>query len=271
VKQFIQEFLQQGSSVECVDRLKWIDRCKEWKARYPFVLPEYYQAENGLSMYAFSELLSDELAPDDVILPGNAGFSCEIFLTALKAKAGQRIFHNKGTGAMGFSQPAAIGACIASNRKRTVCVDGDGGFQMNIQELETVKRLNLPIKFFVINNQGYASIRSSQQNYFHHLSGADATSNLTFPDLLKISRAYGLEVAQITDVASARETICNVLNTPGPVVCDVKVIPDEPRLPRLASAQKPDGSMVSRPLEDMFPFLPREEFLANMIVPPLVD
>lgn len=266
---FIQELTRQAGMIKPKDRSAWMARCREWKVRYPFVLPEHRAERRGISVYAFSEILSDELTGEDVVLPGNAGFASEIFLTALRVKAGQRVFHNKGTGAMGFCQPAAIGACLGSGRRRTVCVDGDGGFQLNIQELETVKRLKLPIKFFVINNQGYASIRSSQQSYFGRLTGADASSGLTLPDVANVAAAYGLATARLSDAAELRPQVREVLGLPGPVVCDVIVIPDEPRVPRVSSVQRPDGSMVSKPLEDMWPFLDREEFLANMIIPPL--
>ena len=142
---------------------------------------------------------------------------------------------------------------------------------MNIQELETVKRLQLPIKFFVVNNDGYASIRTSQQNYFQHLVAADRTSGLTLPDLRKIAEAYGLTSARIDNQNDLREQIRAVLQMPGPVVCEVVSPPEEQRAPRLSSMQRPDGSMVSKPLEDLWPFLDREEFKANMIVPVLEE
>ncbi len=268
-KLFIESMISQREAIAPVDRSAWLSRCREWKAKYPFVLPEHHQSQANISLYAFSDILSDELTDKDVVLPGNSGFAAEIFLTAFKVKMGQRVFHNKGTGAMGFCQPAAIGACLAGDRRRTVCVDGDGGFQLNIQELETVKRLDLPVKFFVINNQGYASIRASQQGYFGHLTGADPSSGLTFPDLVKIGEAYGIRSVRLADPSDLRKVVCEVLAYPGPVICDVVVIPDEPRAPRVASMQKPDGSMVSKPLEDMWPFLDRDEFLSNMYVPPL--
>jgi acetolactate synthase I/II/III large subunit len=266
---FIQEILDNASGILARDRDSWLERCRSWKEKYPFVLPEHRVQTGKVSMYAFSEIVSDELGEDCVILPGNAGNASELFLTAFRAKPGQRIFHNKGTGAMGFCQPAAIGACLASDRKTTICVDGDGGFQMNIQELETVRRLDLPIKFFVMNNEGYASIRASQRNYFGKLAGADATSGMTIPDTIKLAKAYGLNTMRITSSQNLHEQVKQVLAMPGPVVCDVMIINDEPRAPRVSSMQRADGSMISKPLEDMAPFLEREEFLANMIVPPL--
>ena len=221
-------------------------------------------------MYHFSEALSDDLAPGDVITPGSSGFAIEIFLLCLKIKKDQRCFHNRGTGSMGFALPAAIGAAVASGR-RTICVDGDGGFQMNIQELATVERLRLPIKFFVANNDGYASIRASQSNYFKQLVGADRTSGVTLPDLGAVTRAYGLPFLRISDKTDLKKQIRAVLDMDGPVVCEVLVAPNEDRIPRAASYIKPDGSMGSKPLEDLFPFLEREEFKKNMLIPPIEE
>ena len=266
---FIRAMLKCLRGAQRRDWPSWLARCRQWKEKYPFVLPDHYRQTGGISVYAFSDTLANELNGDCIILPGNAGNASEIFLTAFTVKAGQRVFHNKGTGAMGFAQPAAIGACLASGGKLTVCIDGDGGFQMNIQELETIRRLGLPIKFFVMNNHGYASIRSSQENYFGRLTGADASSGLSLPDVSKVASAYGLNVARISETSLMKEQIARVLKATGPTVCDVAVIRDEQRSPRVSSRQRPDGSMVSKPLEDMWPFLEREEFVSNMIVTPL--
>jgi acetolactate synthase-1/2/3 large subunit len=172
---------------------------------------------------------------------------------------------------MGFGLPAAIGACLATDRQRTVCVDGDGGFQMNIQELATVARLQLPIKFFVINNEGYASIRSSQNSYFQQLVAADETSGLHLPDLQRVVAAYDLQFVRIENQKNLARDIRAVLDAPGPIICEIMAPPEEQRAPRLSSMQRPDGSMLSKPLEDLWPFLSREEFRANMIVDPLEE
>jgi acetolactate synthase-1/2/3 large subunit len=138
--------------------------------------------------------------------------------------------------------------------------------------LETIRRLQLPIKFFVMNNDGYASIRASQRAYFGEAKlGCDGRSGLTIPSLTEVGRAFGLSSSEIENQANLREDVRRVLDMTGPVVCDVHVVPDEMRAPRLQSYQKADGSFVSKPLEDLFPFLPREEFMANMIVEPLSE
>ena len=270
-KAFIVRMLAEATRLERKDRTPWRTRCANWKARYPFVLPEQRVLDRAITTYAFSAVLSEELAEGDIFLPGSSGFASEIVLTAFSVKAGQRVFHNKGTGGMGLAQPSAIGAAVAGAGRRTVVVDGDGGFQMNIQELETVRRLGLPIKFFVIDNDGYASIRSSQRGYFNRLTGADATSGVTLPDVLKVAAAYNLRTIDIAKPSQLRDGVREALASPGPMVCRVAVLPDEPRMPRVTSMQKPDGGMISKPLEDMWPYLSREEFLENMIVAPVKE
>lgn len=270
-KVFIDELLRQSEKIKPKDRSMWLDKCKEWKIKYPVVLPEHRLQEGRVSVYFLTEILVEELFGNDIIVPGSAGSGIEIFLLTFKAKAGQRIFNTTALGAMGFGIPASIGACIASNRKRTICIDGDGGFQLNIQELETVARLNLPIKFFVLNNEGYASIRNSQQKYFGRLTGADASSGMTLPNLIKVASAYGVTTARISDQKNLRQQVRNVLEIPGPVVCEVMALPDEARIPCISSKQLEDGSIVSMPIEDLWPYLDREEFLSNMIVKPLEE
>jgi len=269
---FLRELLNQKSAIQQRKRTAWDQRCADWKTRYPVVKEEHRHPEGQVSIYNLAQVIGTESKPDDLLISGSSGAGIEIFLLACPTRTGQRIFHTAGLGSMGFGLPGSIGVCLAGGRKQTICVDGDGGFQFNIQELETVARLNLPIKFFVLNNDGYASIRASQSNYFGKASiGCDSRTGLTVPDLSKVATAYGVKAAVIRDQTNLREEVRKVLNTPGPVVCDVHVIPDESRAPRLSSFQKPDGSFVSKPLEDLWPFLPREEFYANMIVAPLPE
>ncbi|MCU1232557.1 MAG: Acetolactate synthase [Candidatus Solibacter sp.] len=269
---FLREMLRQIDAVRPKDRTPWKERCADWKTRYSVVLDEHRKPEGRVSIFYLAEVIGQETTPEDIMISGSSGSGIEIYLFACPTRTGQRIYHTAGLGSMGNAVPGSIGVCIAGGKKRTVCVDGDGGFQFNIQELETISRLKLPIKFFVLNNDGYASIRASQANFFGSPQvGCDASTGLTVPDLCKIGASYGLGTARITSQENLREEVRRVLDMPGPVVCDVQVIPDEVRGPRLSSMQRPDGSMVSKPLEDLWPFLPREEFLANMIVAPLED
>lgn len=270
-KRFICELLIRIDEIDSNEQTNWLKRCKEWKEEYPIVLDEHRSNRGNVSMYYFSEILSDELSDDELIVPGSSGNSIEIFLQTLKVKSNQRIFHNRGLGAMGYGLPASIGACLASNKKRTICVDGDGGFLLNVQELETISRLNLPLKYFVINNGGYGSIRAMQINNFKHKVGADSESGLTLPNITKVASSFGLSTHCIAGQNNLRKEIQTVLQTPGPIVCEIIAIPDEVRQPRLSSYQKPDGSMVSKPLEDLWPFLDRDEFLENMIIDVIED
>lgn len=172
---------------------------------------------------------------------------------------------------MGFGLPAAIGACLASGRRRTICIEGDGGFQMNAQELATLKSKDLPVKCFVVNNGGYASIRSSQQNYFKRQVGADENSGLLLPDLETLSKAYGVPYMKIENCLDLSAMLRKALDHVGPLLCEIVVLREEPRIPRVASKQLPDGKMISSPLEDLFPFLPREELQRNMLIPLLEE
>lgn len=268
---FIREFLAQAGNLVLRDRSAWYDRCQQWKHRYPVVQPEHRDSNQLVSTYYFAEILSEELKENEIIVPGSSGAGIEILQLAFKLKRGQRLFQTSALGSMGNALPSAIGACLGGNRRETVCIDGDGGFQFNIQELATIYRLNLPIKIFVLNNSGYSSIRTSQRRWFGRLTCADSTSGLTLPDITKVAAAYGLGTARIANQSNLRAEVRAVLDRQGPVVCDVVSIPDEARMPSLASAQRADGSLYSKPLEDLWPFLDREEFRSNMIVAPLPE
>jgi acetolactate synthase-1/2/3 large subunit len=268
---FMREMLAQQSKIVRKPRAEWKQRCAEWRTRYPLVLPEH-RAAGRVSVYNFAEVMSGVLKEGDFIVSGSSGTGIELFLLAFRVKKDQRIFHTTALGSMGFGIPAAIGACLGGGGRPTICVDGDGGFQFNIQELETVKRLNLPIKFFVLNNEGYGSIRASQKVFFGEtIIGCDEATGQTLPDVRRVAEAYGVKTDVILSQDNLADEIRRVLATPGPVVCDVHIVLDEVRQPRLSSTQRPDGSFVSKPLEDLFPFLPREEFLENMIIAPLPE
>ena len=265
-KDFIKELLKQKEKIILKDRTTWFNYCKTQKEKYPVVLPEYWKKKKFVNTYVLIEVLSQLMKNNDLFIPGSSGSCSEITMQAFKVKKGQRIFNNPGLGAMGYGLPASIGACLASGKKRTISIIGDGGLQVNIQELETLKRLNLPIKIFVLNNNGYASIRNTQKNYFKgHLVGCDPSSGLTLPDICKVASAYGLKNFRILNHKNIKKKIKKVLETAGPVICEVKVDPDLLTAPRLSSEVKPDGSIVSKPLEDLWPFLDREELKANMI------
>ena len=270
---FVHQMLGLGARLAPRDRSWWVARTKQWQAKYPVVLPEYWNAPEGIvNSYVLMDVLSEEAAADDVLVPGSSGPCSDVFMQAFRVKAGQRVVNAPGLGAMGTGLPGSIGACLASGRRRTICVNGDGGFQLNIQELETVRRLHLPIKYFILCNNAYASIVATQRNYFQgRLVASDPTSGLTLPDVTKVAAAYGIDTARIAGHTDLAAKVREVLDRDGPVVCAVNVSPDQPTAPRVMSTVRPDGSSASKPMEDMWPFLSREEFLSNMIVPPLEE
>lgn len=264
---FLRELLRQADRVQPVDRRGWLAQCAEWKRKYPVILSEYRHETAGVSVYALVDVLSELMDDGDVLMPGSSGACSEVTMQAFQMRKAVRVFNSEGLGSMGFGIPGALGACLAADLGLTVCIDGDGGFWMNIQDLETVRRLNLPIKFFVLNNGGYGSIRSTQVSHFGgHLVAADATSGLTLPDVRTICGGFGVEVSRLECQADMRATVRRILAAPGPHVCEVMVSPRQATAPRLSSTRLPDGRVVSRPLEDLWPFLSREELDANMFV-----
>lgn len=271
-KAFLTELLKNKEKLKPRNMQPWLTRCADWKTRYPVVTEEHRKPEGLVSIFNLAEVLGTEVKPEDRLVVGNSGSGIEIYLLACPTLHSQRLYHTAGLGAMGYAIPMAIAVAVANPGREVIAVDGDGGFQFNIQELETIHRLQLPIKFFVLNNDGYSSIRASQRAYFGQANiGADKNTGITIPDLSKVGASYGLATYVIHDQTDLRHQVQKVLSMKGPVVCDVNVLPDEVRAPRLQSYQKPDGSFVSKPLEDLFPFLSREEFLSNMIVKPLPE
>ncbi len=268
-KEFLKAFIERRGKVVTKDRTAWLSQCEKWKKQYPVVLPEYLKPGPSVNPYALIDLLSDVLKENDLIVPGSSGTCAEITRQAFRIKKGQRMINSPGLGSMGYGLPQSIGVCLASGRKRTVCIIGDGGLQHNIQELETLKRLDLPIKLFILNNNGYGAIRNTHTRFFEgRLVCCDPSSGLTLPDTCKVASAYGLKTVRIESQKNLKNDIDRVLNMDGPVVCDVLIDSDVQMAPKLSSSARPDGTMVSKPLEDLWPFLDRKEFEANMIICP---
>ena len=243
----------------------WCQRCMAWKARYPIIQESYRSVPSGVHNYILVDTLGRLLGVGDILIPGSSGACSEVTSQALPVSKGMRFINTHGLGAMGFGVPAALGACLASGGKRTVCIDGDGGFPMNAQELAVISRLNLPIKFFILDNGGYGSIRATQINYFdRRFVACDPDSGLTFPDLRQTAEACGVAYCRIENQGNLAAEIAKVLNTPGPVVCDVLMAPDQITQPKVSSKQQSDGKMVTMPMEDMWPFLHRAELEAAL-------
>ena len=267
-KLVLEEILNQLNNIEIKDRSLWMDKIKEWRKKYPVVLKEYYNKTGLVNPYVLVDVLSREAASEDIIHPCCAGTAAEYNFQAFKIKKNQKFITNHGLGPMGFELPGSIGACLANNRKRTICIAGDGGFQLNIQELETLHRLDLPVKIFIMNNNGYSSIRTMQETHFNgHYVGNGPSSGLTLPDIISVAQAYKIKALRINDISELELKIREALDFPGPVVCDVMVIPGFKVAPKVASQRKENGTMVSKPLEDQWPFLDRDELKSNMMIP----
>jgi acetolactate synthase-1/2/3 large subunit len=246
---------------------EWLGWSRERVRRFPNVQDRQRTAAPGtINAYHFVELLFGAAAPGDIFACGDAT-ACITPFQAGHLKPGQRLFSNSGSASMGYDLPAAIGAACAASGGRVVCLAGDGSLQMNIQELATVARHRWPLKLFVLCNGGYLSIRETQRNFFGSFVGEGPESGVGFPDYVQVARAYGLP-AQALDLARPQADIARILATPGPEVCVVELDRSQAFEPKPSSRRLPDGRMVTSPLEDMAPFLSREEFLANMIVPP---
>jgi acetolactate synthase-1/2/3 large subunit len=258
-----------NNSVPPAPQTIWIEKCRHWKKKYPIYLPQYADDTEGINLYHFINSLSEAM-PDDAAVVSDAGSSFYVTTQALRLKAGQRSISTGAQAEMGYSLPAAIGVCYAKNKGETIAITGDGSLQMNIQELQTVVHHNLPIKTFVWNNDGYLSIRATQRKFFDgRFIGTDSTCGVSFPDLKKISRAYGIKFFRLSKSKNLSKQIKKVLAYPGPVLCEVMCIRDQEIIPTVSSLRKDDGTMVSKPLEDMYPFLDRDEFRSEMIIEPL--
>lgn len=271
--EFISEFLKQLRDACLPEVNAWVHKTKEWDRKYPVILPEYWQQNSDfVNLYVLVDVLSDLCTPEDVLAPGSSGACSDVFLQCFRLKQGQRVVNSPSLGAMGTGLPGSIGTCLASGRRRTICVNGDGGFQLNIQELETVRRLDLPIKYFILCNGTYASIMATQRNYFQgRMVGSDPSSHLTLPNVLKVAEAYGIQGYRIDDHTHIRDRVQAVLDLAGPVVCAVNVSSDQVTAPRATSSVRPDGTIVSLPMEDMAPRLSRDTFLSEMLIPPLPE
>ncbi len=250
---------------------EWLDWCLERKQRYPVVLPEYRDQQSPINPYCFAETLYAELPEDEIVVTGD-GTACVVTFQAAHLKKGQRLYTNSGTASMGYDLPAAIGACLGHGKKRVICLAGDGSIQMNLQELQTIAGNQLPIKIFVLNNGGYHSIRQTQNTYFSDNSvGYDAASGVSFPSFEKIAYAYGIPYRYCDQLDELPQIVRETLSGEGPQLCEVVLDPNQPFAPKLSSKALADGRMVSAPLEDMFPFLEREEFMHNMLIAPLTE
>lgn len=265
-RRFITDLLAENVNHDIGPKDKWLKKCSDYKAKYPNITSERKRVRKFVDSYYFFKKLS-ALSKDGASFAFGNGAACVSSYQSFDTKPNQRVLVNSGYASMGYGLPLAIGACFASNKNEVICVTGDGSIQLNIQELQTVVYHELPIKIFVLNNQGYISIRNTQKAFFNgYFVGANNESGLSLPDMVKIARAYGIETSRIRNHAELDTQIKKVLSYPGPILCEVQLDPEEQMYPKLTSEMKEDGTMVSKPLEDLYPFLDRDEFVENMII-----
>lgn len=246
---------------------QWLAWAKARAPQFPMVLPEYRNTNQPCHPYVAMDALFQALDEDDIIVTGN-GSACVVSFQTADIKRGQRLWTNSGCATMGYDLPAAIGVCAATGRQqRVICLAGDGSIMMNLQELQTIAGYGLPVKVFLINNNGYVSIFQTHRNFFNGVEvGGGPKSNVTFPDFGKVAAAFGFSYSRIDNHADLSEGIRAALATEGPVICELVIDEHVAFAPKLSAKQHPDGRITSPALEDLSPFLPREVLRENMLI-----
>jgi acetolactate synthase-1/2/3 large subunit len=260
-KVFIEALLAVLTNEDLPDSREWVEQIGRWREQYPVCLPAY-RGEVATNPYVFVEMMSRHLQDDEVIVV-DTGCAVAWMMQGFKFKAGQRLLHAFNNTPMGYGLPGAIGAAFAlGGKRRVICVTGDGSLMMNMQELATVKHHQLPIKLFLINNGGYSMVQQTQDQWLggkYYASSSGKEGGLSFPDFNLLARSCGLDVTEIYDNKDVEQVIAHTLQLPGPVICNVHIASDARVIPQCK---------FGYPIEDSEPLLPRDEFLANMIVKP---
>lgn len=238
---------------------EWNKSAHQLRNKYPVVTDAHKNKKEFVSAYYFIKVLCDALTKEDIIVPESSGAAGEITYQAFQLKKGQRMKNAAGLGSMGFGLPYAIGSCLANNKKRTILINGDGAFQMNIQELQTLVRLNLPVKIFIWSNGGYASIQSMQRNTFDgHYVASGKSSGLEMPDICAVAKGYNIPTFSVYNNVEMEQIVPKILEMQGTVLCELSISPEETVSPRTKSFRLPDGSMKSSLLEEMWPLVEDE-------------
>lgn len=256
LKDFIPKLFNECNRLNIED---WIKKCKEYNDRFSFENTKEYNTKNKkINPYYFVHKLTSLMNENDIMTVGN-GSACNIAYQAGEVKKGQRIFWNKGCASMGYGLPSSIGACIYNNKNKVICLDGDGSIMMNIQELQTIKHYNLPIKVFILNNDGYISIKQTQNNFFEgHKVGSGRDSGVSMPDFNKVAKAFGIDSVEISNYTNDKDLekqIKVVLESKEAVICNVILEDDYIFIPKLLAKKLDDGTMVSPSFENMYPWI----------------
>jgi acetolactate synthase-1/2/3 large subunit len=266
-KDFLPACIAKSDQLVPRDRSAWFAMYADWREKYGLNGGAPWPAQGEISHFHLISEFSKAFPENALIMTGGSGLAVESFWMTFLTKPGQRICTTSGLGSMGYGIPAMLGACIASGRKQVIGVESDGSLMMNLQELATLRGLNLPVKIFIMNNAGYASIRNTQRNYFDgRYVGTGPEANLFLPDFVAVARAMGLDAMRISDASELQAGIATMLAHEGPILCDIHITPNESLWPKAIAVPQPDGTMLSMPLEDMTPLLPREELRAQMLV-----
>lgn len=261
-KEFIKEMITASKKTSFSFNIHWAKECTELKYKYPVCLAEYKKGKGDMNIYAIVNEISSLLNKSDVIIT-DAGSAYYAVAQSIKIKQGQRLIIPGGAANMGYNLPASVGASIGLNKKQVICITGDGSLQTNIHELQTISSHKLPIKIFVLNNKGYLSIRNTQRAFFQDRKiGESNKTGLYFPDLEKISLAYGIKYILIKNMKILQSALPEILKSKKPVICDVQCLFKQEIVPSVSSKKLQDGTMVSLPIDDMYPFLPPAELTA---------
>lgn len=268
-KDFIMEMIRQIKKDPFeLNIFKWLSYGRVLNKKYPIVVKEFWQEKKYVNPYCFIEVIGKHLKENELMVLSDGVGPLNCSYQALYIKPGQRVILNNGCAQMGYGLPAAIGVSFASPSKRVICFEGDGSLQLNIHELQVMKHHNLPIKLFIYSNDGYLSIKNTQINLFNgNYVAVNSKSGVSSPDFVKVAKAYGLKAIRINNHKDMEEKIKQVLDEPGPIVCDINAVRNLMLIPKLMARRDENGQFVSPPLEDMGPFLPRDEFKKNMIIP----
>lgn len=269
VREFLDKLCGALGKEEFVPDKKWKEICAGWKKDYPVVMPVHYEEKELANVYCFIKELSRRLQEGQTTVVGN-GSACVVGSHGYVIKEGQRFIINSGAASMGYDLPAAIGVCFAEGKKELVCISGDGSIQMNLQELQTIIFHKLPIKIFVINNQGYHSMRQTQDNLFpeyEKVGVGPESGDLSFPSMKKIAAAYGIPYTCVHKNSEMGSVMDETLAMHGYCICEIFVDTKQKFSPKSGTKKLPDGRLVSPPLEDLAPYLPREDLEKIMLVP----
>ena len=262
LKSFLNKIIEKDFSV-ITKKKSWLEYCKKVKSKYPVFL-ESYKESKKINPYYFMHELSNALKENQVIVSAD-GTACVSAFQEIKIKNGQRLYTNSGCASMGYELPAAIGAW-QKDKKEIICIAGDGSIMMNIQELTTIVKNNMNIKIFILNNDGYHSIRQTQNNFFNRQVGCGPDSNLHFPEFSKISKSHNIEYFAIKDSKQTKNIINKVLTKNNAIICEVFIDKNQEFAPKVSSFRDKDGKIYSRPLEDQAPFLDRDELKKLMYI-----